>query len=176
MSDAQGVPPGWYPDPLATASLRFWDGGTWTNHVHPQIEPGSQARSGNGKAVMAIGGGALAISPFLTWVNVILLGGLNLFQLLRVSGHPTGLVWIAVGIGALVFCLSLVSNDQGNVRALAVLGGLAVGVPALLLFSGMVDSVRHAQGLVRVSFGPWVGLLGCVGMVVGGLMSTRRRQ
>ena len=27
------APPGWYPDPQATHSFRFWDGSGWTNRV-----------------------------------------------------------------------------------------------------------------------------------------------
>ena len=27
--------PGWYPDPARTAELRYWDGVSWTSHVHP---------------------------------------------------------------------------------------------------------------------------------------------
>jgi hypothetical protein len=28
-----GAPPGWHPDPWATAALRYWDGSQWTGHV-----------------------------------------------------------------------------------------------------------------------------------------------
>lgn len=29
------TPPGWYPDPSGTGQQRYWDGTTWTAHVHP---------------------------------------------------------------------------------------------------------------------------------------------
>jgi hypothetical protein len=28
-------PAAWYPDPLGRARLRWWDGRSWTRHVHP---------------------------------------------------------------------------------------------------------------------------------------------
>jgi hypothetical protein len=31
--------PVWYPDPARTAELRYWDGTTWTAHVHPPQPP-----------------------------------------------------------------------------------------------------------------------------------------
>jgi hypothetical protein len=27
-------PPGWYPDPGGTPQQRYWDGNTWTEHLH----------------------------------------------------------------------------------------------------------------------------------------------
>jgi len=33
-STSPSTPPGWYPDPQAPdGSVRWWDGGTWTDHV-----------------------------------------------------------------------------------------------------------------------------------------------
>ena len=27
-------PAGWHPDPIGRARLRYWDGGSWTDHIH----------------------------------------------------------------------------------------------------------------------------------------------
>ena len=35
---ATPVPAGWYPDPANPAAVRWWDGGRWTEHVHP-VQP-----------------------------------------------------------------------------------------------------------------------------------------
>lgn len=29
------IPAGWFPDPAGGARQRYWDGGAWTEHVHP---------------------------------------------------------------------------------------------------------------------------------------------
>ena len=33
------TPAGWYPDPQSPDSLRYWDGGHWTNHSAPGTPP-----------------------------------------------------------------------------------------------------------------------------------------
>ena len=33
------APPGWYPDPWAPGSSRYWDGATWTASVEPGVPP-----------------------------------------------------------------------------------------------------------------------------------------
>lgn len=33
------TPAGWYPDPEQAGQLRYWDGGTWTEHRSPAQEP-----------------------------------------------------------------------------------------------------------------------------------------
>jgi hypothetical protein len=32
-------PPGWYPDPYDSFTMRYWDGGQWTEHVAPRQGP-----------------------------------------------------------------------------------------------------------------------------------------
>ncbi len=39
----QTVAPGWYPDPQAPGRQRWWDGGRWTEHVHPPPDYAQQA-------------------------------------------------------------------------------------------------------------------------------------
>lgn len=41
---ASSPPPGWYADPQTPGTQRYWDGTTWTEHVHPPA--GAQAGPG----------------------------------------------------------------------------------------------------------------------------------
>lgn len=36
MSDDAGVGPGWYRDPTGQFQLRYWNGNSWTEHVHSE--------------------------------------------------------------------------------------------------------------------------------------------
>jgi hypothetical protein len=37
--DASSPPPGWYPDPYDSFTIRYWDGARWTEHVAPRHGP-----------------------------------------------------------------------------------------------------------------------------------------
>jgi hypothetical protein len=79
-----------------------WDGAQWTGDAHAPAAPSSHGQStlpqrlDHARALVIGGGVALAISPFLTWVKVILLGDLSLFQLFNAAGRGTGWAWAAV--------------------------------------------------------------------------------
>jgi len=38
-----GVPAGWYPDPELASTLRYWDGGQWTEHRAPSAAAMAEA-------------------------------------------------------------------------------------------------------------------------------------
>ncbi len=50
---------GWYTDPHDPSRLRWWDGATWTEHVHP---PADQAAAAPAAGAEAAGGGDAARS------------------------------------------------------------------------------------------------------------------
>jgi hypothetical protein len=39
-------PPGWYPDPGGSGSLRWWDGHRWTEHLHAAVAASAPAATG----------------------------------------------------------------------------------------------------------------------------------
>jgi len=71
--------------------------------------------------LVCIGGALLAVPPFLTWLNVALLGSLNLFQVLSGSHRSAALAWLAVGTGGTAALIAYISEDlQNTVRAIAL--------------------------------------------------------
>jgi len=125
---------------------------------------------------MGIGGVALGVSPFLTWLRVFLLGNLNLFQLLQAAGKSQLLAWGAVVAGGAAAWIAWDTKDPANPRDVGLGVGLGAGALALWALLGLSHDVREAQGLAEVAYGPWVALLGCAALVVGGLMDSRLKR
>jgi hypothetical protein len=173
-SRGDGPAPGWYPDPLRAATHRYWDGQRWTNDVHGGQTVPITRRTQQSHVLILLGAVALAVSPFLTWVNVLLFGSLNLFQLLKAGGHPETLGWAAVVIGGCVAFLALTEmNEQEpkDARVFGVAGGLICGIVAILVFNVLSHEVHGAGGFAAMGVGPWVAIAGSGVMVIGGLTS-----
>jgi hypothetical protein len=176
-SDGAGSSPaGWYPDPLSVATYRFWDGDQWTSNVSGGAVGGAKGSRGwrKGRTLIALGGVTLAVSPFLTWVKVVLIGDLNLLQLLQASGHGGALAWGAVLVGGVVALNVLAVGAKP--RTVGITMGGTAGLVAVIEFVHLVHDIRQLDGLVTISYGPWFAVIGCAMMVVGGLLPERRSK
>jgi fatty acid desaturase len=165
------APAGWYTDPLGIGKHRYWDGESWTEQtVRPN--PMTNARSG-AEIVIGISGIALAVSPFLVWAHIILFGDYNLFQLLNAEGASRALAWILLigGVIAAVFAFFI----RVSTRAVALGVGILVGIFALVKAINLTHEVNAAkiEGAASVGYGPWVAVVACVVMIVGGVMVSR---
>jgi hypothetical protein len=126
--------------------------------------------------MIAGGGAALAISPFLTWVKIVLLGSLSLFQLADASNGSSSWAWAVVGGGAVAAVLAATERDPRALRWIGV-GVSALG--ALVAYYGVVtlrDDVEGASGLATIGIGPYVSLGGCLALAAGIVMLWRRQR
>lgn len=86
-------PPGWHPDPWPAppGALRWWDGGTWTAHVHPPMGAQPPLRSSQAThtpdgvrlAGWGVRLGAYVIDVVLTAFLSAIVGGYLLVQVVR---------------------------------------------------------------------------------------------
>jgi hypothetical protein len=100
-------------------------------------------------------------APFLTWVHVVLLGNLTLFNL--ISTAHSAVIWALLPMGFAVAALVLQS------RTMSIIAALAAGAIDGILLVALLHDVRDAYGLAQVGIGPWVGVGGAVVMLVGGI-------
>jgi hypothetical protein len=124
--------------------------------------------------MIALGGIALAISPFLTWVNAVLIGGVDLFNALQITGRSEDLAWIAVLMGTSVAGVAWTSGRLRVVRAVSISIGLIAGAGSIWVLIVLTRDVRVVDGLAQLSYGPWVAILACAAVLIGGLLLARR--
>jgi uncharacterized protein DUF2510 len=176
----QQPPAGWYVDPWSRAEKRYWDGSRWTEHAHgvARRKPASWDNFTNNpvRLVAGCGGAGLVVAPFLPWVSVVFLGDLNLFQLLRVGGHTSGLGWLAVAIGAGVAITAYLHPKLTTVRVTAFAAGLLAGAYSAIVLTSLVHDVERARGLARVRWGPYVAVAACVAMLVAALLKEKKTR
>ena len=144
------APPGWYPDPSGQPANRWWDGVRWTPHVQPWSPPAK--RQSTAWIATALGGCAAFIGTFLPWVHVILLGTLNLFQVMG-RGSVSAILALCVLGGA--FAVALIgflerSTTRANLSSAAL--AIAISTAALAGVWGIAldADVRNAAGLASI--------------------------
>jgi peptidoglycan/LPS O-acetylase OafA/YrhL len=173
------APAGWYADPRGSGNLLYWDGTRWTGDVHSTPKPAAGRPSyprSRASMVVVGGGAALAISPFLTWVQVILLGNLSLFQLFTAAGRSSALAWGAVVAGAAAAIVALRNTRPSTVRGTALAVGLLGGALAVYALVVLRHELRDAHGLAVIGIGPYIAIAGCIAMVAGALISKREER
>ncbi|MER5467167.1 phospholipid scramblase-related protein [Streptomyces sp. NPDC002935] len=156
MTTHSNTPAGWYPDPNAPQTQRYWDGSQWTDQQAPaaqqvpqqgqapqqafpqQAAPGADPRAQRqvqqqaGVAPSGVGGGTLFTEPVLV-VNqkAKLIELTNEYKVMDQQGNPIGSV-VQVGQGILKKILRFVSSlDQFMTHKLEIRD--AHGQPQLLL-------------------------------------------
>ena len=119
-----------------------------------------KARSGN---LIGSGGAALAVSVFLPWVHVIILGDFSLMTLAQ-ADHQAVLAYAVVAAGAL-----LAAGGFQKSIAPKALGGAAL-VAALIAGAGAIvfaKDVAKLGALVTLSVGGYLAIAAAVLLLVG---------
>jgi hypothetical protein len=122
--------------------------------------------------LIAAGGLLIALSAFLPWVRVDVIGNLNLFRLLKLAGEPENVGWVAIGLGVTVPIVT-----RSLFRHAATVRWFAIAVAGVVALTGsfgtmkLIDLVTTQYGHARIQSG--VVLLGAaeVMFLVGVLLS-----
>src|SRR5438270_7230763 len=79
--------------------------------------------------LLIAGGGALvAISPFVSWVHVAVLGNFNLLALLSTSKNTSAIGYLACLVGVTIAVLALVPVASRTVRVIAIIAAAMLGL------------------------------------------------
>jgi multisubunit Na+/H+ antiporter MnhG subunit len=119
--------------------------------------------------LVAGGGAAVAVSPYLSWMRVALIGDLRLPDLLALAGQPSELVTFALLFGLIAIVASFSGREQYLKTAGTVLGAVS-GVVAIYAFVALTNAVNQSSGFASLGLGPILAVAGAVSMFIGGIL------
>jgi hypothetical protein len=168
----QAAAPGWYPDPAATGSLRWWDGIRWGPEAPPAV-PAAAAPPGTGPSWWAW---AVALSPLL-WLAVAALTAFQLGPSANLSG-PGPVLAGSVTAGA--FAVFAAWRDTVALRASGECSKGAYAwwclVAGWAYMTGRLIRLRSRRGtdktLVAVAAAAWIAAVISVGAVAASAQSA----
>ena len=120
------------------------------------------------------GGAALAISPFVPWVSIPFLGGINLWTVSRLSDSGPLVVWLAVLVGVFLAIGGARKGNDGSLRLVAGVAGGLVGLIGIVNVAKLIHGVGETQGFVHLSFGPFLAMGSIVAILVGAFLPLQR--
>lgn len=174
------TPAGWYADPWAPASLRYWDGSAWTEHVAAAPAPSTIAeigRSSRADVLLAAGAGLVLVGSALPWlgrdgrsVTSWSLPVESLFRGEPTDGPSAGIVLLGVSVLAGVLALLPTLARQTPRPIFSLLAGSAAFDIALM---AVMASATVKPGLT-LGAGAIVALLGSILISVSTVLARAR--
>ena len=119
---------GWFSDPHLPETLRWWDGASWTHHVHPPAQPAAPVQS-YAPAAQAYAPAAHAYAPAAQSYAPVAQSYAPVAQSYDATGQPySGLIQSAPSTGSLM---------EANPKSMVAIG-FSVGYLLLALTSGIL--------------------------------------
>lgn len=127
------------------------------------------------RVLIAVGAALITVSPYLSWLHVVILGDFNLTALLTAGRWPVALAYAVSGVGVGLLLLAVLGRTIDTVR------GVSLSVGAILLLVGgdatygLVQAVSKSAGLGQVGVGPIMAVVGSILLIVPPIVGFNRR-
>ena len=100
------TPPGWYPDPHDSTSIRYWDGQQWTENRAPaqtarQLAPGEKEQEATG----------IIIAGYIFAVLIPIVG--FVIGLTQINRNRHGLWVVLLSVAVFAAALAILSGQEG---------------------------------------------------------------
>lgn len=176
-----GPAPGWYTDPWDAASLRYWDGAAWTEHVAAGTAPITAGRAGaasrRADVVLGVGGVLVLVGSVLPWLGrdgrSFSSWNYPVESMLRgepTNGPSTGLALLVAGLVAVLLAL-LPTLARWTPRPVY---SVLVGTIAFDLSLAAVMASATVKPALTLGAGALVTLAGSILIAVDSLLARSR--
>ncbi len=134
---------------------------------YPTTPPGQRGTPGTDRKgatylLFGLGGGLLALSPVLPWVNILFIGSVSLFRLASLANSVVVLPWAMVGVGLGIVVATL---SQSRLETLSVVS-VATVLLALVFgggdFADLVRAVDSSHGIASLGIGMYAAVAALV--------------
>ena len=130
------------------------------------------------RLLIASGGVLLAAAPYLTWVRVVVLGGIDLPGLLAAANSSTLPAYLLTAIGLGLVLAALLTPSLHAVRITALTAGAVLALAGGTTVYGSIRAVDASQGLAEVGLGTIAAVVGCILLIappiVGLVLAARQ--
>jgi hypothetical protein len=112
---------------------------------------------------LAAGGFLLALSVFLPWVHVFIVGNITFMQLAQM-GNNDAIGWLLAGAGCITALVSLGTNVNVALKVILALCSAAIG-----LYEGinLLGVLKKYDAVVQIEFGTYLAIFAGVLLLVG---------
>ncbi len=126
------------------------------------------------RILVAVGAALIIVSPYLPWIHVVILGDVNLTQLLAAAHSVQAVSYVVSAVGLGLLLVAVLARSMQTVRVWALTIGSVVLLFGGYATYGLIRAVSASAGLGAMGIGPIMAVVGSVLLIVPPIVGFSR--